>query len=84
VKATEKDPAARYTCLPEAMSELRGLACRIGDDAISARPRRRKMMSLVMVYEQEHQIRMSRLLEEFSEQLQRLGAQVRVADFDDF
>lgn len=84
MKATRKDPAARYANLREVMNELHGLECRIGEDAPAVRPRRRKMMSLVMVYDHEHQIRMSRLLEDFSEQLQRMGAQVRVADFDEF
>ena len=44
---------------------------------------KRKMMSLFMFYRNEQQVEMNRLVERFSRELKELGAEMRVADFED-
>jgi eukaryotic-like serine/threonine-protein kinase len=81
-RATSKDPAARFQSLRDVREELRRMA---GIEvAAAAGPRRkRKMMSLFMFYEDEHQLELNRLLARFSEKLKKIGAELRAADFDD-
>jgi eukaryotic-like serine/threonine-protein kinase len=82
-KATEKDPAKRYSGLGEVRNALFRIARDMGLD-VAPRPRRkRRVMSLVMLYEDEAQIEINRLIEGFGEQLEKTGAQLRIADLGD-
>jgi hypothetical protein len=43
----------------------------------------RKMMSLFLFYQDEHQLTLKRLVEEFTNELKKIGADIRAADFKD-
>ncbi len=58
------------------------MAGRSGAERPGNLERKRKMMSLFMFYEEESQLQLNRLLAAFSEDLKKMGAELRVADFD--
>lgn len=45
--------------------------------------KRRKMMSLFLFYENDQQVELTRVLKALSEELKLIGAEVRLAEFDD-
>jgi hypothetical protein len=46
-------------------------------------PKRRKMMSLFLFYENDQQVELTRALKALSEELRLIGAEMRLAEFDD-
>ncbi|MEW6350079.1 MAG: protein kinase [Thermodesulfobacteriota bacterium] len=82
-KATEKDPAKRFSSLREVQSALLRMAEHNQVEVVTRARGKRKAMSLVMFYEEQYQVEMNRLLEGFGEQMEKLGAQLRIADFGD-
>jgi hypothetical protein len=43
----------------------------------------KKMMSLYLFYQDQHELPLKRLVEDFSNEIKALGAQLRAADFKD-
>lgn len=83
LKATRKDPAARYGDIPQVIQELAPLAERLGIGiAPEIRPKR-KMMSLLMFYGSEYELELNRLLETFGRQVEELGGKMRVTAVED-
>jgi serine/threonine protein kinase len=83
VKATRKDPLERHQNVREFSESVTELAKRMGLRKDSESREKRKMMSLFMFYRNEQQVEMNRLVERFSRELKELGAEMRVADFED-
>jgi serine/threonine protein kinase len=82
IRATQRDPAARYKNVPQMLHDLKPLAEEIG--VVSAPPKRQqKMMSLFLFYQAEHQLLLNRLVEEFGNEIKKVGAVLRAADFKD-
>lgn len=82
-RATAKDPEARHQNMLEVLEDLTALNCSIGVGPPVELRKRRRMMTLFMFYEDDRQLALNRLLDRFSEGLRSLGAELRVADFED-
>ncbi len=82
-KATAKDPTKRYDDLGQLSRVLYQMAQAMQLDLVPRPRRTRRMMSLVMIYEDESRMEINRLLEEFGEQLEKSGAKLRIADLGD-
>ncbi|HMK36485.1 MAG TPA: protein kinase [Desulfomonilaceae bacterium] len=82
-RATNKDPAERYQSIEHAMRDLMPM---VEQTCVVTRPeprKRRRMMSLFLFYENDRQVELTNVLKELSEKLKPMGAEVRVAEFDD-
>ncbi|MDQ1239386.1 MAG: eukaryotic-like serine/threonine-protein kinase [Thermodesulfobacteriota bacterium] len=82
-KATHKNPAERYQSIEHVLRDLMPLVEQtrvvVGPDS----PKRRKMMSLFLFYGNDQQVELTRALKAFSEELRLIGAEMRLAEFDD-
>lgn len=84
IRATRRDPAARYQSISQILHALKPLAEKMGLESRSQLREQRKMMSLFLFYQDQHQLALNRLVEDFSNELKKIGAVVRAADFKDF
>ena len=81
--ATQRDPDARYESIAEAVVDLEAVA-REMDPKRQPRPRKPgKMMSLFLIYEDQHELAVRRLVENVSHELKEMGAELRAAEFKD-
>jgi serine/threonine protein kinase len=81
--STERAASARYKSVGEIVRELQPLADRLGVKREPHLDEQRKMMSLFLFYQDEHQLMLNRLVEDFSNELKKIGAVLRAADFKD-
>ncbi|MBI5249790.1 MAG: protein kinase [Desulfomonile tiedjei] len=81
-KATQKDPAARYQNCREVILDLTRLASKAGERVAPESHPKRRMMTLFMFYRDESQLELNQIMEELSQQLKALGAELRIADFE--
>jgi len=82
-KATQGDPDARYRNIAEVLLDLEALAKEM---EVKRQPRLReqgKMMSLFLIYEDQHELAVKRLVEYVSDELKEIGAELRAAEFQD-
>ncbi len=82
VRATRMDPDERYSSVDQILHELEPLASNMG---LTAKPRdmdRLNMMSLYLFYRGEHKAVMKKLVKDFSRELEKVGARLRGATFD--
>ena len=82
-KATQKDPDLRYQNCHEIISDLMAMGPKAAESVSSESRHKRRMMTLFMFYENESKFELNQLMEGFSQQLRTLGAELRIADFDD-
>ncbi|MBM4328338.1 MAG: cyclic nucleotide-binding domain-containing protein [Deltaproteobacteria bacterium] len=82
-KAARKDPSDRYQNMDEALESLLPLAERVGVAVEADSTPRRNMMSLFMFYRKDRQLELSQLVENFNQELKKIGAELRMADFPD-
>jgi serine/threonine protein kinase len=81
LKATQKDPSARYQRVEEMVDDLQPLARKLGVDA-SREPRKRgNMMGLFLFYRDEQGEMIKQLVSDFSRELRKIGADLRETDF---
>jgi serine/threonine protein kinase len=83
LRATQRDPAARHKSISQAVKDIEPLAKKMG---VRLQPRfreQRKMMSLFLFYEDQHELVLRRLVEDFSGELDKVGAELRAAEFKD-
>ncbi|MBN2126402.1 MAG: protein kinase [Deltaproteobacteria bacterium] len=83
IRSTNRTPKKRYRNVAEILNHLMPLAEGLG---VQTEPRireQRKMMSLFLFYREEHQLPLKRLVEEFDNELKKIGAVLRAADFED-
>jgi serine/threonine protein kinase len=83
LRATKRDPADRYENVPQILYELQPLAQKMDLTRHLQVKEQRKMMSLFLFYQDEHQLTLKRLVEEFTNELKKIGADIRAADFKD-
>ncbi len=83
LRATKRDPSERYDNVPQILQALQPLAQQMGLTRHLQVKEQRKMMSLFLFYQDEHQLTLKRLVEEFTNELKKIGADVRAADFKD-
>ncbi|MFZ5867908.1 MAG: hypothetical protein ACOYXY_18635, partial [Thermodesulfobacteriota bacterium] len=82
-KATRKDPSDRYRNMDEVLEDLLPLAERAGVAVEADSAPKRNMMSLFMFYRKDRQLELSQLVENFNQELKKIGAELRMADFPD-
>jgi len=83
LRATKRDPSDRYENVPQILYDLQPLAQQMGLTRHLQVKGQRKMMSLFLFYQDEHQLNVKRLVEEFTNELKKIGADIRAADFKD-
>jgi hypothetical protein len=80
-KATRKNPLERYQSARQALEDLKVMAERHGTAHPSDIMDNRKMMSLLAVYGESDELEVTRLIEEFSQKLKDLHAELHVANY---
>jgi serine/threonine protein kinase len=83
LKATKKDPLARYQSVSDMMHDIHPLAQRLGVSASLESKRHTNMMGLFLFYRNEHQKIIKRLVKDFTRELKKIGADLRDTDFKD-
>ena len=84
LKACSRDPSERYQTSGQALSALQDIAKDSGLKQKYLQPEQRKMSTVFLMYRNEHQLELNRLMEEFSNKARQLGVELKVADFRDF
>jgi predicted Ser/Thr protein kinase len=82
-RATQRDPSGRFRTVWEIIRDLQPFADKLGVERKAVAREPRKMMSLFLFYEDEHQLTLKRVVEEFSKEVKKVGAELRAADFKD-
>jgi serine/threonine protein kinase len=82
-RATQRKPSARFKTVWEILRDLQPFADEIGVRGKPQLREKRKMMSLFLFYRDEHQLTLKDLVEEFSNDVRKIGAELRAADFKD-
>ena len=82
-RATHRDPSARFKTTWEILRDLQPSADKLGVGRKTPAREPRKMMSLFLFYQDEQQLTLKRVVEEFSKEVKKIGAELRAADFKD-
>jgi len=82
-RACRRDPSERYQNASQAKVDLLPLVdeTRYGEDQQAIDPQR--MVSIFMNYHEEHQLALTRLMEDFTTKAKKLGAHLKVVDLHD-
>jgi hypothetical protein len=83
LKACCRDIEARFPHAAQAVEALHPLAERLGLTGSSSSPPKRKMSSLFLIYTEDQQLVLNRLMEEFSDKVKTEGIVLKAADFED-
>jgi eukaryotic-like serine/threonine-protein kinase len=83
IRASRRDPDSRYRDIPEMLHDLEPLADRVGIPTRHKVVRKFNMMNLFLVYREEQQQIMRRIVKDFSQELQKVGARLRGTDIKD-
>ncbi|MEW6666774.1 MAG: protein kinase [Thermodesulfobacteriota bacterium] len=83
LRSTRRSREERCGSVSEILNSLHSLAERTGIQTGTRPPEQRKMMSLFLFYQEEHQLTLKRLVEEFGSELKKIGALLKAADFKD-
>jgi serine/threonine protein kinase len=81
LKSCARDPERRYRNISEVLQDIGPLAEELGnhDQKITSEPR--KIATLVIIYKNEQQLTMKRLLEEFSDKAEKAGIILKAGEF---
>ncbi len=83
MKASRCDANLRYQNVKQAIAELKPLADRLGLTGKPLSPEKQKMTNLFLIYKEEHQKEITRLIEEFSAKARELEIVLKISDFHD-
>jgi tRNA A-37 threonylcarbamoyl transferase component Bud32 len=83
IKACAENPDNRYQNATAALKDLLVLAKSYGLESEIQTSEKRKMMNLILLYNENQQLALKRLLEEFSTKTKKLGVDFKAADFKD-
>jgi len=81
--ACARGPDARYHHVCQIADALQPLVDQLGLSAEPGMVNKRRMSTLFLLYREDEQLQMNRLMEEFSEKAKALGVSLRAADFSD-
>jgi serine/threonine protein kinase len=81
-RATQKDPSARFKSVWEIMRDLQPVADKLGVERRPDTDKRRKMMNLFLFYQDEQQLVLNKLIEDFNSQVKKIGAELKVTTVD--
>ncbi len=83
MKASRCDAKLRYQDVQQALTELQPLADRMGLTGKHLSPEKQKMTNLFLIYNEENQKEITRLIEEFSAKARELEIVLKISDFHD-
>jgi eukaryotic-like serine/threonine-protein kinase len=83
INSTRKDPTQRPQSMSEIIHDLRPLSLKLGIAPDPECKRHVNMMGLFLFYRDEHQDLLKRLIGDLAEELKKVGAVLRDADFKD-
>ena len=81
-RATQKDPSARFKSVWEIIRDLQPVADKLGVERRPDTDKRRKMMNLFLFYQDEQQLVLNKLIEDFNSQVKEIGAELKVTTAD--
>ncbi|MBI4963328.1 MAG: protein kinase [Desulfomonile tiedjei] len=81
--ATRKEPEARYQNVNQIIHDLQPLAQKLGILRSTTPAAKFNMISLFLFYRDEHQAILKKLVDDFGQELTKIGAVLREADFKD-
>jgi len=84
LKAGRRNPNERFSSVKDALIELYSMAEEFGIPQYNHIPlEKKKMTNLMLIYNKNKQLDLSRLMEDFSARAQEIGVVLKVADFHD-
>jgi serine/threonine protein kinase len=83
LKACARDIDQRYRDIPELLRDLNLLARQLGVTEIAQALPRKRMATLIMIYEDQQQLELNKLMEEFSSRVADMGITFKAAEFND-
>jgi serine/threonine protein kinase len=78
-----RDRNQRYENITQAVAELKPLTKLFCPTPKDLPMEKQRMATFVMIYKDEHQLELNRLMEDFSSKVQELGVVLKAADFKD-
>lgn len=82
IKATRRNPSERYQTVKDILYDLEPLASKMGITSRRETKNQLNMMSLYLFYRGDHRQVMRQLVREFSRELEKVGARLRGAHYD--
>ena len=82
-RATQRDPAARFKSVWEIIRDLQPFADKLGLEKRPQAGQRRKMMSLFLFYQEEQQLLLNRLVENFDNEVDKIGVEMKITNVDE-
>jgi CRP-like cAMP-binding protein len=83
LKACARNPEHRYRIAGQALEAIEPLAEQIGLSPEHAALQKRKLSTLFLMYREDQQIALNRLMEDFTDKAKQIGVILRAADFKD-
>ncbi|MCP4347427.1 MAG: protein kinase [Desulfobacterales bacterium] len=83
IKAGRCDPNQRYQNADQIIEYLRPLASHYNLKPSHVSPKKRNISTFFLIYKDEHQLELNRLMEEFSTKVEKAGIVLEGADFQD-
>jgi CRP-like cAMP-binding protein len=83
LRACARDLAARYRTAGQVLEALEPLADQIGVSLEHSALKKRKLSTVFLMYREDQQIPLNRLMEDFSDKAKQIGVILRAADFKD-
>ncbi|MGD9078854.1 MAG: protein kinase [Desulfobacterales bacterium] len=81
LKACAREMSERYQDVGEIIDDLRPLANKLGLKKQKISPANRKMATMFLLYHDEHQPELNRMMEDFCEKVNEIGVSCKAADF---
>jgi serine/threonine protein kinase len=82
-RATRRDPAARFKSTWEIIRDLQPFADKMGIERRPQLEQRRKMMSLFLFYQEDQQLFLNRLVEDFNSEVKKMGVELKITNVDE-
>jgi serine/threonine protein kinase len=83
-RATQRNPSARFKTVWEILRDLQPLAENMSHQRQLQAEEKQKTLSLFLSYEDEHQPVLNDIVEDFSNELKKIGALLRSPDINDY
>lgn len=83
LRACTRDPEVRYRTAGQVLEEIEPLAHQVGLSLEHAALKKCKLSTLFLMYREDQQIPLNRLMEDFSDKAKQIGVILRGADFKD-
>ncbi|MBW2442604.1 MAG: protein kinase [Deltaproteobacteria bacterium] len=81
LKACARDASQRYQDVSEIIDELKSLTDKLGLRKQEISRERRKIATMFLMYKEEHQPELNRMMQDFCEKVNDLGVSCKAADF---